>query len=209
MWRQSRDMAVQEPLLRSEASSSQTPAGVLLPQTRGQTAIRTPQPVSTSPTQPPRFTHSFLSPCTNIPPHKPTRRQQRDHPPLRVPPRNGCGIPLSPTAAAPHPSMGPTKHSGDRGWEERPTQTVVRAFSPRPWLPVVAFPFPLPLSLAKRISQRLLSVLPCRGGSSRLHPSPVLGAEEGMPHAKNCCRGQGRTKATAKRVGASQLCAPS
>lgn len=205
-WGQSGDMAVQEPPHRSEVKAALG---------RSQQASCCPRHGDKLPSEPP----SQSAPATQSPPDSPTPfsapaqtshptnppTQQGDHPPLHVPTQERLWHPCSPHCCCPTPLHGTHPAQWGQGLGREATQTVLRAFNP-----VLGFLLGLSHSLCPSLqtaSQHLLSVLACRGGSSRLHPSPVLGAEELMPCAKNCCRGQGRTEATAKKAGGvSALC---
>lgn len=176
-------MAAREPPLRCEASSGQIPAGVLLPPLQGRAAIRAPRVAGTSPLQPPSFACSFLSPCTDVSPHK-THPPAATRPPTSPHAHPGMATaPCSPPpAAAPHPTMGSTTYSGERGWEEGSHGRCPRGRGreSHPWLFIVPFPSPMPLSLQRRSET---------GSHLPLAPA-VKGGPWAAPHPCPGCRGE-------------------
>lgn len=148
---------------------------------------RSPAPAPHSnPAPHPSFAHSFLSPCTDISPHK-THLLAASRPPTSPSAHPGmAAAPCSSPQLLLHtPPWVPPCTVGDKGWEEGPHRLcpqgraqLGRALCPHPWLSIEHLPNTL-LS-AKTESARIFSLpCPCCRGSPRLHPNPALGARKG------------------------------
>lgn len=132
---------------------------------------------------PPDSPAPFSAPAqTSHPTNPPT--QQGDHPPLCVPTQECLWHPSRPHCCCPTPLHGTHPAQWGQGLGREATQTVLRAFGP-----VLGFLLGLSHCLCPspcKQTQPAPPLPPCLPrGSPRLHPSPVLGAEELMPRAKN------------------------